>query len=423
MNTTQTSATNAKPALHGVRIKQRKGAQKAQAKHEPEIFRDNLLKQLNNAKTGNLEDVSQILDTSSNTLDYRKYGEALFEILITGGILEPGAIINADAERSPFSLFGAENDAAVIKRHTDVFSKLIRRYKYLQRPFEETLKNILQYINKWQPVENNNLAIAVGCFIINGLITPSILKVIFKDYLVKDGHSLEFSTTVFRTVLNEQSIEQFGKSLIASGLDSKLIELFPPNKREDECLIRHFEAEDMKQLVDFHMKNQKNSMKGDLLIDLKEMMHDEANVSEVVAYVKQNTKEAGLSEQEVIQIAWSAVLLTVDLINARPDQVESQALRAVTRWSPMLETFATSPKTEIVLLQKVQVTCYEDAKLTKFFRQIIQLLYKMDVVSDNAILYWAEKAHKPQGKTVFLKQMAPFVQWLKDNEDSSEEED
>lgn len=90
----------------------------------------------------------------------------------------------------------------------------------------------------------------------------------------------------------------------------------------------------------------------------------------------------------------------------------------------MLETFTSSPKTELVLLQNVQITCYEDAKLTKFFRQIVQLLYKNDVLSDNAIVFWADKAHKPQGKTVFLKQMAAFVQWLRDNEDdSSEEED
>ena len=76
-----------------------------------------------------------------------------------------------------------------------------------------------------------------------------------------------------------------------------------------------------------------------------------------------------------------------------------------------------------MLLQRVQNTCYEDAKLTKFFRQIVQVLYQHDVLSDNAIIFWADKAHKPQGKTVFLKQMEPFVKWLRENEDSSEEED
>ncbi|KAI9029009.1 armadillo-type protein [Phycomyces nitens] len=423
MNSTQTQTNTPKPALNGARIKQRKGVQKAQAKHEPEIFRDQVLKLLETAKPGNLEDISLKLDAGGNTLEYRKYNDSLFEILITGGILEPGGIINDDAERCPFSIFGCADDNTSIKNAVDVFNKLIRRYKYLTRSFEETLKNILQYINRWQPAENHKLAVATGYFVTIQLGSLSVLKVLFKDYLVKDGLSLEFATTVFRTILSVQTIEQLGKSLINSGLDSKLIELFPPNKREDECLVRHFEAEDMKPLVEFHQRNQKNSKKDELAYKLKEMLQSEAGVAEVIAYVKQSSKDAGLVESEIIQIIWVAILSTLDLINARPDQVEAQTFRALNEWSKLMEAFATSPKTEIVLLQKAQLTCYEDAKFTKFFRQIVQLLYKNDVLSDNAILYWADKAHKPQGKTMFIKQMEPFVQWLKDNEDSSEEED
>jgi hypothetical protein len=70
-----------------------------------------------------------------------------------------------------------------------VFNKLIRRYKYLQRSFEETLQNILQYINKWTPEENNKLATAVGFFITSQLASLSVLKTLLKDYLVKDGKS------------------------------------------------------------------------------------------------------------------------------------------------------------------------------------------------------------------------------------------
>lgn len=92
-------------------------------------------------------------------------------------------------------------------------------------------------------------------------------------------------------------------------------------------------------------------------------------------------------------------------------------------WANVLEIFTSSPKTEIVLLQTVQISCYEDVKLTKYFRQITQVLYKYDVLSDNAIIFWSEKAHKPQGKTVFLKQMAPFVEWLRENEDDDDSEE
>ncbi|CAO3594049.1 unnamed protein product [Absidia cylindrospora] len=423
MNSTQSQTNTPKPTLHGVKIKQRKGVQKAQAKHEPETFRDNLLSQLVVAKPGDLEDISAILDKTGNTLEYRKYGESLFEILLTGGILQPGGIVLDDVKRSPFSIFESEDEANAIKKHVDVFNKLIRRYKYLQRPFEETLKNILQFINKWQLDENSKLAKATGYFITSQLANPIAFKVLLKDHLVKNGHSLGFATAVFRTILSEQTIDQLGKSLVLSGIDTRLLELFPPNKREEECLVRHFEAEDMKPLVGFHQRNQKNSMKGDLLSNMKHLLENETPMTEVLGYLKEAKKEAGLDESDIIPIIWMAMVDSVDLINTRPDQVEAQVLRVLNHWSNLLEAYTTSPKNEILLLQRIQFTCYEDAKITKVFSQIAQLLYKNDVLSDNAILYWADKAHKPQGKTVLLKQMAPFVQWLRDNEDSSEEED
>ncbi|GAA5807874.1 hypothetical protein MFLAVUS_001254 [Mucor flavus] len=424
MNSTQSQAsTNPKPVLHGVRIKQRKGVQKANAKHEPEIFRDQLLAQLKTVKGGDLDAISAKLDILGNTLEYRKYGDSLFEILITGGILEPGGIIDDDAERSPFCLFAAEDDATMIKKYVDVFNKLIRRYKYLQRIFGETLQNILQFINKWQPEENSKLAKSTGFFICMQLVPSSVLKVLLKDYLVKDGHALDFTTTVFRTVLDNQNIEQLGRYLASEGLNSRIIEFFPPNKRDEDCLVRHFEAEDMKELVEYYRRNKKNSMKGSLLNDLSELLLGDSSDAEVCQFIKDNMKEASLTEADVIPIIWQSIINTIDSMSARADQIEAQVMRSIAQWTKVLEAFSTSPKTEIVLLQKVQSACYEDVKLTKFFSRIVQTLYKNDVLSDNAILYWNDKAHLAQGKTLFLKQLEPFVLWLRDNESSDEEED
>ena len=51
------------------------------------VFRDSFLKPLTAAKPNDYDDLSQKLDVAGNTLDYRKYGDSLFEILIIGGIL------------------------------------------------------------------------------------------------------------------------------------------------------------------------------------------------------------------------------------------------------------------------------------------------------------------------------------------------
>lgn len=45
----------------------------------------------------------------------------------------------------------------------------------------------------------------------------------------------------------------------------------------------------------------------------------------------------------------------------------------------------------------------------KAFPNILKVLYNKDVISDQAILYWAQKGAKPQGKAQFLKATEPLV--------------
>lgn len=55
-------------------------------KYDPSGFRDAVISGLERA--GNdLDAVNKFLDTAGSKLDYRRYGEALFDILIAGGLL------------------------------------------------------------------------------------------------------------------------------------------------------------------------------------------------------------------------------------------------------------------------------------------------------------------------------------------------
>ncbi|CAJ0825527.1 11198_t:CDS:2 [Entrophospora sp. SA101] len=398
------------------------GQQKAQAKHEPTVFRDNIIKILLNVKPGDFDEISLQLDSAGNTLEYKKYGETLFEILLLGGVLAPGGTILDDgAPKSPFSIFYAEDNIENIKKHVEVFNKLIRRYLYLQHIFEDKIKNMLQYINKWSTEENNKLATAIGLFASGQLISINVLNALFSEHLVKEGHSLQFITTVFKAYLGEQNMEHLGSSLKKAGIDSKLIDFFPPNKRDKEYFARYFEAEDMKQFVDFYNQRLKNSMKDQTIEHVKEMMDSSSTNAEVITYLKQQMKNGGWQESDFVQIVWESLLQAVDW-STRPEQIGTQAANQVKQCSSIISEFANNPKTELALLQKIQTYCYENTKLMKHFRKIVQILYDEDVVSENAILYWNEKGAKNQGKTSFLKQMEPFIQWLKTVESESEEE-
>jgi len=55
-------------------------------KYDPFGFRDFILGGLNNAGT-DLEAIWKFLDQAGSKVDYRRYGEVLFDILIAGGLL------------------------------------------------------------------------------------------------------------------------------------------------------------------------------------------------------------------------------------------------------------------------------------------------------------------------------------------------
>lgn len=114
--------------------------------------------------------------------------------------------------KSTFSVIGSAKEPVEVpdvKKIVEVFNKLLRRYvldpvcegtteltgmdsryKYLQKPFEETaLRGILQYTNKFTPVEREKLAVATALFVGCGLASANILTSLKKDHLVKDCES------------------------------------------------------------------------------------------------------------------------------------------------------------------------------------------------------------------------------------------
>lgn len=64
----------------------------------------------------------------------------------------------------------------------------MRRYKYLQRPLEESvLPALLQYVNRWTDIQREKFAVAAGLMISQGLAGANCLVSLTKDHLVKNG--------------------------------------------------------------------------------------------------------------------------------------------------------------------------------------------------------------------------------------------
>lgn len=74
----------------------------------------------------------------------------------------------------------------------------------------------------------------------------------------------------------------------------------------------------------------------------------------------------------------------------------------VKTWAELLNAFCTTGKLELELMYKVQMQCYEDAKLMKLFPEIIRSLYDQDVLAEDTILHWFRKGANPKGRYAFV---------------------
>lgn len=411
-------------SLQGVKIKARKGAVKAQAKHEPAVFRDQLYKHLETVDSHDFEAITNKLIQAGSSLDYLKYADALFEIILAGGLIQPGgSYVDDGVPLSPFSILQAKHPASVddLKNYVQVLNKLIRRYKYLQKPLEEqSLPTLLQYINRWSSDQRDKFAVTVGLLISQGIVSATCLQTLAKDHLVKNDTSITVLAIIFRAYLADLSMEHLATSLKRGNIKDLLI-FFPPNRRDGKVLDDFFRKENIPQVADWYTKRQQALAKETIISELKDLCAHEESTENIISSVHSKLEENPLPDTELIQCLWQGLMASVDW-STRTDQIEGLALREIGRFAPVLEAFSKSPKVEVALINAVQVHCYDDTRIMKAFVPMLKVLYNKDCVSDQAIIYWHQKGSKPQGRQYFLKATEALVKFLQEQEDSEDEE-
>ncbi|GIY39878.1 basic leucine zipper and W2 domain-containing protein 1 [Caerostris darwini] len=412
-----------KPTLSGQRIKTRKRDEKE--KYDPGSFRDAIVQGLNEIGP-DLEQISKFLDASGSKLDYRRYGEVLFDILLAGGILAPGGtLLDLDSlktNKSEICIFSAGNDLETLKAYSQVITKLIRRYKYLEKVLDDEFKKVFMFLKGFTPEEREKLAKVTAILLSGGQITAGVLAKVNQDHLVKDGIALEFIIEVFKTWLGEKDSGAVWVSLRKAGLDTKLLEFLPTSKRSIEFLSETFKSHGLTQLTN-NLKAQENkSVKKELQVQVAELLKDNTAMDEIISHVKEQMKKNTLPDHEVAVLLWTSLMTIVDW-NKRQELVQEQAIKHLRQYTALLSAFTSSTKAELSLLVKVQEYCYDNMAFMKVFEKILVLFYKTDVLSEDSILKWYKDAHSSKGKSIFLDQTRKFIEWLQSAEEESEEED
>ncbi len=189
------------------------------------------------------------------------------------------------------------------------------RYKYLQRPLEESsLPSLVQYINRWSDAEREKFAVATGVMMSQGLASPACLLGLTKDHLVKNGmlsvfYHLAFSkscadvsinvvTTIFRAYLAEQSMDHLATTLRKGGVKD-LLAFFPGNKRQDKVLEEHFRSAGLPQVADWWAKRQNASLREGVTSALKEMLNNEDSHEDVSLLVHVKIAQTHFSDRSL----------------------------------------------------------------------------------------------------------------------------
>ncbi|XP_063041075.1 eIF5-mimic protein 1 [Engraulis encrasicolus] len=416
-----TGGKQQKPVLTGQRFKTRKRDEKE--KFEPCVFRDSIVVGLNESG-GDLDAVSKFLDVAGSRLDYRRYADTLFDILIAGSMLAPGGTRIDDADKTKLTehcVFNAEETHAVIRNHAQVFHKLIRRYKYLEKAFEEEIKKLLLFLKAFSEAEQTKLAMLTGILLANCTLPPPIITSLFSDNLVKEGISASFAVKMFKAWMAERDASSVTSALRKANLDKRLMELLPANKQTAEHFCKYFNEAGLKEVSEFLRTQQTLGTRKELQRELQERLSQECPIRELVVYVKEEMRRCGLQESAVIGLLWNCLMNDVEW-NKKEELVTEQALKHLKHYAPLLAVFSSQGQSELVLLLKIQEYCYDNIHFMKAFSKIVVLFYKADVLSEEAILKWYKDGHSAKGKSVFLEQMGKFVEWLQNAEEESESE-
>lgn len=410
-----------KPVLTGQRFKTRKRDEKE--KFEPTVFRDTIVLGLNEVG-GDLDAVAKFLDVNGSRLDYRRYADTLFDILIAGSMLAPGGTRIDEGDRAKVTehcVFTSEENHSSLKRYAQVFSKLIRRYKYLEKAFEEEIKKLLLFLKAFSESERNKLAMLTGILLATSTLPPPILNSLFSENVVKEGISAAFAVMMFKAWIAEKDANAVTSALRKTNLDKRLLELFPANKQTVEHFSKYFNEAGLKELSDFLRVQQTLGTRKELQRELQERLSQECPLREMEVYIREEMKRSDLQELAVIGLLWTCLMNAVEW-NKKEELVTEQALKHLKHYAPLLAVFATQGQSELLLLTKIQEYCYDNIQFMKSFSKIVMLFYKADVLSEEAILRWYKDAHAAKGKSVFLEQMKKFVEWLQNAEEESESE-
>ena len=119
-----------------------------------------------------------------------------------------------------------------IRAFEQIFLKLVRKYKYLEKMQEAEMKKILVYLKGFTEEERVRLAQITALWLGSGQIPAKLLSELIQDHQVKDGTALEFLLELLSTLKQEKGGQAVTILIKKSGVENRLMDFFPATNRQ-----------------------------------------------------------------------------------------------------------------------------------------------------------------------------------------------
>ncbi|KAG0714143.1 Protein krasavietz [Chionoecetes opilio] len=293
-----------------------------------------------------------------------------------GGISEDG--IDGGPVRTDMCIFGSPDDGyETLASYSNVFTRLMRRYKYLEKMFYEEMKKVLVYLKGFTEGDRMRLARCVAMWCSDSLLDPKVLNTLLQDHLVKDGLAADFICEVLLTAKNIRDVSTVRSLLRKAGLDSRLMEFLQANKRTDENFKNLFQQKGLAEILGIHRNLEKETSLKELQIYLTQQVGEGASVRDITVGVQEIAKKNNIMEPQIISAIWASVMEAVEW-NKKEELVADQALKHLRVYAPLFAANTQSDRAELTLLVKVQEFCYDNMNFMKVFQKIVVLFYRCE---------------------------------------------
>lgn len=301
--------------------------------------------------------------------------------------------------------------------------QILRRRPFLIKNIENVLRHLMQQLEHLTTEQQNKIAVATSLtFSMKlGLPPENVFNVLMNDVMIGKGTILSFMTHFMQDFLSDNTLEEMMITLKRGKVEDLML-FFPMQKRTPENFEAHFKEANLPGVAEKESKRRSEVLLRTLGGTVLQQISDEESVNSVITFVKSKKTEGSLADNDIVQLLWASIVEAIQWAGKNQQQTSNAALRQVKNWAKLLKTFTVTKKLELELLNHIQVYCYEDNKLMKTFPDIVRLLYDQDVLDEATVLFWHKRGSSPKGRTEFLKTMEPFITWLEEAEEESEEE-